>query len=95
MHKVYILYSPSIDRYYVGQSENFDQRLEWHKDKLFEKSFTKKADDWLVFLTIVCLSRKHADNIENHIKRMKSRRYLETLKKYPEIAQRLKTKYPE
>ena len=93
MHQVYVLYSPSIDSYYVGQTEDFVARFQSHKEKLFPLSFTKRADDWIVHLTIDCSSRKQAVNIESHIKRMKSRLYLENLKKYPEISQRLKTKY--
>jgi putative endonuclease len=94
MFKVYILYSPSIDAYYIGQIEDFEARFQCHKDKIFGRSFTKRADDWIVFLIIDCPSRKQSVNLEAHIKRMKSRRYIENLKKYPEIILRLKLKYP-
>lgn len=30
MFFVYILYSRSADRYYVGQTENFERRLQFH-----------------------------------------------------------------
>jgi len=95
MFKVYILYSPSIDAYYIGQSEDVSTRFQWHKEKLFGRSFTKRAEDWTIFLIIDCISRKQSVNIEAHIKRMKSRRYLENLKKYAEIIQKLKLRYPE
>ena len=95
MYKVYILYSPTADSFYVGQSEDFDARFQWHKDKIFGKSFTKRADDWTIFLTVDCMSRKQSVNIEAHIKKMKSRRYIENLKKYPEIILRLKLKYSQ
>ncbi len=95
MFKVYILYSPTLDGYYIGQSEDFEKRFQWHKNKLFAESFTKRAEDWITFLTIDCISRRQSVNIEAHIKKMKSRRYIENLKKYPEIAQKLKLRYPQ
>jgi putative endonuclease len=67
MFKVYIVYSPSIDAYYIGQSEDFDARFQWHKDKIFAGNFTKRANDWIAFLIIDCLSRKQSVNLEAHI----------------------------
>jgi putative endonuclease len=93
MFTVYILYSPTLDRYYIGQTEDFDSRFTWHKDKLFDGSYTSKANDWLIFFQLNCESRRQAVNVERHIKKMKSRNYIENLKKYPEIAERLKLKY--
>ena len=90
---VYILYSKETERYYVGQTEDLIDRLDQHLNKLFIKSYTQNADDWTVFFAIECISRKQAVNIEAHIKRMKSRKYFEDLKKYPEISEKLKLKY--
>jgi putative endonuclease len=36
---------------------------------------------------------KQALRIEKHIKNMKSKKYIEDIKKYPEITERLKEKY--
>jgi putative endonuclease len=36
---------------------------------------------------------EQAHKIENHIKKMKSKKYIENLKKYPEISLRLLQKY--
>ena len=95
MFAVYILYSPTLDSFYVGQTEDFDKRFQWHKDELFDRSHTKRAEDWTVFLIIECISRKQAVNIESHIKRMKSKKYISDLIKYPDIIEKLKAKYPE
>ncbi|HCZ34624.1 MAG TPA: endonuclease [Cytophagales bacterium] len=91
---VYILYSLKVDRYYVGQTEDLIVRLNQHNNKDLPYSYSKIADDWTIFYTMECTSRKQAVNIENHIKRMKSRKYIENLKRYPEIAEKLKVKYP-
>jgi len=95
MFQVYILYSPSIDRYYIGQTENIDIRIDWHQEKVFLRCFTARASDWLIFLTVDCISRKQAVNIEAHIKKMKSRKYIQNLLKYPEIIERLKLRYSQ
>jgi putative endonuclease len=93
MFQVYILYSQSIDHFYIGQTENLDSRKIWHDDKVFPKNFTVQANDWVIFLTINCISRKQAVNIEAHIKKMKSKKYIKDLVRYPEIIEKLKIKY--
>ncbi|HYC84723.1 MAG TPA: GIY-YIG nuclease family protein [Chryseosolibacter sp.] len=95
MFQVYILYSPSLDRYYIGQTENIDVRINWHKRKVFLRCFTARASDWHIFLTVDCISRKQAVNIEAHIKNMKSRKYIQNLVKYPEIIEKLKLRYDQ
>ena len=58
-------------------------------DLVFENSFTKIAEDWELFLKIECKDIFEARKIERHIKKMKSKKYLENLKKYPEIIKKL------
>jgi putative endonuclease len=48
----YILYSPSMGRYYTGSCKDIDMRLELHANKAFSKSFTTKADDWILYFSI-------------------------------------------
>jgi putative endonuclease len=93
MWLVYILYSASIDSYYIGQTEDIANRFQQHQSHSGSDTFTKRADDWKVFLQIKCDSRYQALSIERHIKRMKSRNYLKNLLLYPEIAQKLIEKY--
>jgi putative endonuclease len=90
---VYILYSKEIDRYYVGQTQDLAVRLDQHLNKVFYKGHTKQANDWIVYFTITCSSRNQAVQIEAHIKKMKSRKYIDDLKKYPELVEKLKLKY--
>ena len=94
MFAVYILYSPQIDRFYIGQTEDIESRLQLHRQKSFKTSFTAKTDDWELFLLVECSSRTQAILIESHIKRMKSRLYITNLKRYPSIVEKLKAKYP-
>lgn len=93
MFYVYILYSSSKDSYYIGQTEDLQNRLNEHNSHFFKGSETTKASDWVLYHSMECKTRKQAILIEKHIKRMKSRKYLEHLKQYPEIGIKLKAKY--
>src|SRR5690606_14021692 len=39
-----------LNRFYIGFSEGFDQRLDFHRDKAQNRKFTYNADDWEVYL---------------------------------------------
>ena len=91
---VYILYSSSLDRFYIGFTTDLpEQRLERHLAKYYENAFTRKADDWELFWWLQCKSEAQAKKIERHIKRMKSRVFIQTLKKYSDIGIRLLEQY--
>ena len=93
MASVYILYSLTADLHYIGSTKDTIQRLDYHKNKEFPKSFTAKYSDWDLYYSIDDISITIARKIEFHIKRMKNRSYLQNMKKYPEIAQKLIAKY--
>ena len=93
---VYILYSQKIDHYYIGSTKNdAEVRLAKHLSNFYQKdnSYSKRAKDWVIFLEIFCESEKQARLIEVHIKKMKSRKYIQDLKQYPKIIERLIEKY--
>ena len=93
MYCVYILYSSQIDKFYIGQTIDLENRISEHNNGIHDKSFTKRANDWTLFLKIECNSISQAIKIEKHIKKMKNRKYLEDLKRYPEMIENLKIKY--
>lgn len=51
------------------------------------------AEDWELYLSIDELTYQQARLIEIHIKKMKSKTYIQNLAKYPEIIERLKVKF--
>jgi putative endonuclease len=77
-YTVYILYSVSLDRYYVGQTQNFEERFERH-NRGRNKS-TKSGIPWVVVHKEKMPDRSSAMSREKQIKNMGSRRYLERLK---------------
>lgn len=52
MATVYILYSLSIDQYYIGSCLDLKQRLEQHLNKSYQVGFTHRANDWELFYSI-------------------------------------------
>jgi putative endonuclease len=93
MASVYILLSRQLNRFYIGSCKDLEYRIQQHKMKEFDQSFTAKADDWSLFYHTDGLKSTQAKLIEQHIKRMKSKQYVQNLKDYPEIMERLKKKY--
>src|SRR4051812_960178 len=90
----YILYSKILDTFYTGSThESFLIRLDKHIQSFYKGSFTSQTNDWELFIEIPCNSFSMAVNIERHIKRMKSRVYINNLKKYPEMIDKLKNKF--
>ena len=92
-HYCYIIYSKSLNRFYVGETSDFEQRLSFHN--LGFSEFTSKATDWELFLLIECRDRAMASAIERHIKSMKSGKYIRNLVKYPEIVTKLKVRFSD
>jgi len=76
----YIIYSSLIDKYYVGETENISDRMVQHNSKFYPNSFTLSAGDWELFLLIQFETRSQARKFETFVKRMKSRKFIESLK---------------
>ena len=74
---VYILYSSSLDQYYIGHTENLEDRIFRHTNS--GSKSTKKANDWIVKYTEEFESRSAATQREFEIKNKKSRKYIEWL----------------
>jgi putative endonuclease len=93
MHFVYVLYSISANKYYIGECEDLNTRIKQHQSGYYTDSYTAGIQDWELHFSVDCENRTQARKIESHIKRMKSRKYLENLKKYQEMTVKLKSKY--
>ena len=92
---VYILYSAQRDRYYIGQTEDLERRLREHNSHLYQDSYTKIASDWEIKINLIGSSKGQAIKIETHLKKNKSRKYIEDFIRFPEIGQKLLLKYVE
>ncbi len=78
-HWVYILYSRTADRFYVGETANIEVRLEQHRTHRYRGSYTSIAKDWELCVSLDCRDRTHALAVEWYIKRQKRRGFIERL----------------
>ncbi len=86
MASTYIIYSQSIDTFYIGSCLDFSNRLKEHNSGLKMKAFTHRAIDWEVYFLIEELSYSDARFLESFIKRMRNRTFYSKLKLDPTIA---------
>ena len=93
MYKVYIIYSAKLIKFYIGTTDDFESRFMEHHTNVETDAFTYRGRPWEQFLIIDNLTSKQAYSIEAHIKAMKSKKYIENLKKYPAIIEKLKMTY--
>jgi putative endonuclease len=74
---VYILYSESLERYYVGQSSNIESRLYRHNRGMVNS--TRRGTPWKLLHYELIESRSKAMNKESEIKKRGAKRYLENI----------------
>ena len=74
---VYIIYSTSLDKYYVGHCEDLTNRLYRHNNS--GSKYTKKANDWKPVYTEIFMTKGEALRRELEIKNKKSRSYIHRL----------------
>lgn len=64
---VYILFSESLDRYYVGQTSNIEKRLATHNQG--GRKYTSKGKPWILVKIYPCPNRSEAFKLEERIKK--------------------------
>jgi putative endonuclease len=74
MYSVYIIYSKSFDRFYVGYTNNLERRLEEHNRK--KGKFTDAGIPWILVFIEVFTNKSDAMAREKFIKSRKSKTYI-------------------
>jgi putative endonuclease len=77
MYFVYILFSPSKNKFYTGFTQNLEERIRKHNSN--HKGFTGGCGDWILKYKEEFLDRQDALNREKQIKSWKSRKMIEQL----------------
>jgi putative endonuclease len=85
MHYLYILYSKSANKFYIGETHDIEDRISKHNIHSYSGSFTKIANDWKSVMTFNCTNKEQAVYLEKFIKRMKSRSFIEKIILNPSI----------
>ena len=82
MFFVYILYSPSLDKYYVGHTgDTLEERIRRHNTN--HSGFTGGKGDWILKYKEEFPTKAEAYKRESAIKKRKSRKYIEKLLSSP------------
>ena len=77
MFYVYILFSKSTDRYYIGHTSDVNRRLEEHNHPEELSKYTAKGIPWNLILSFkISHSRGEARKVEKFIKMQKSRSFI-------------------
>jgi putative endonuclease len=74
---LYILFSKSLNRFYIGHTNDLTGRLRRHNSA--HKGFTDKATDWKIVYSEVFTSKSLAYRREIQIKNWKNRERIEQL----------------
>lgn len=77
MYTVYILFSVSLNKYYVGSTQHFDIRLDEHNRG--KSKFTSKGIPWKLVKKFELNSRPEAILLETKIKNRGIERYLKDI----------------
>jgi len=77
MPYTYILYSAALDKYYVGATNNLEDRLNRHNTD--SDKFTSKGQPWALVYSEEYPTKSEAMKREREIKSKKSRKYIEQL----------------
>ncbi|TCP28537.1 putative endonuclease [Tenacibaculum skagerrakense] len=76
MYFLYIIYSKTLNKYYVGVTHDLKSRIEKHNQHCYSKAYTKAAFDWEYKLQME-YSKDEALYLEKFIKKMKSKKFIE------------------
>jgi putative endonuclease len=79
-YTVYIIYSQSKDRYYIGYTHNLEERLSKHNSGATPS--TRPGIPWILVYREEYGDKTSAIIREIQIKKMKSRKYIEKLISY-------------
>jgi putative endonuclease len=72
---VYILWSEKLSKFYVGSTQNIENRIKEHNNG--EGSFTSKGIPWKLIWSFELADRSEAVSLENKIKKRGIQRFLE------------------
>ncbi|RYY38737.1 MAG: GIY-YIG nuclease family protein [Chitinophagaceae bacterium] len=74
-YKVYILWSALLEKYYVGSTQNLEDRF--YRHNAGHEKFTSTGKPWVLVWNAVFRTRAEAVQLENKIKKRGIRRYLQ------------------
>jgi putative endonuclease len=77
MPYTYILFSVKLNKYYIGACTDINRRL--HEHNTGHSKFTSTGSPWVLKYSEIFETLQEAKKRELYIKKMKSRKYIESL----------------
>ena len=71
MYYVYLIYSEQNDIYYIGQTNNLEDRITRHNQ--YRCKYTKYKGPWILIGYKICNSRSEAVRLEKQLKKNKNK----------------------
>jgi len=79
-YHVYALYNKNCAKIYIGQTQNLDERIDLHRKKIFENSYTAKLPgEWILIYREKVNNRKDALKREKQLKSYQGRQFIKSL----------------
>ncbi len=79
MYIVYAIYNRSAEKFYIGQTNNLDERLRLHNEHAIPGAYTARfKGTWEVIYSEKCTTRVDALHRERELKSYKGRQFVKT-----------------
>lgn len=77
MYNVYAVYNRKNNKFYIGQTDNLEERIRLHNDKTFNKSYTARFDgEWKLTYSEQVENREVALKRERQLKSYRGREFI-------------------
>jgi len=77
MYTVYAIYNKDHDKIYIGQTKDFENRLNLHQNAAFKNSYTARfSGDWVVIYAEQASDRRAALQREKELKSFRGREFV-------------------
>jgi len=77
MYIIYAIYNKDHDKFYIGQTENLEKRLQMHNNKAFKNGYTSRFDgEWQLIYNEEVASRQEALIREKQLKSFRGREFV-------------------
>ena len=83
MHFVYVLYSPSLDQFYRGQTADLQDRL--HRHNLGQEKATQRGTPWNLCWYTIKDNRSQGVILESKLKNLSRSKLINFMKKYDDF----------
>ena len=85
MYYVYALFNNAHNKIYIGQTKNLEERLNLHKNKIFQNGYTARFNgDWDLIYKEKTSDRKEALKREKQLKSYRGRQFIKSLINIPQ-----------